>query len=288
MKLNYYTINAFAKNEIGGNPAGIVFDAENLSNQEMQNIAKYIGFSETAFVSNSQEADFEVAFFTPNAEVDLCGHATIGLFNALFLLKRIKPGNYTLKTKAGILKIKIEKNGCIMMDQQKPTFYEVIDPKEVIESLGIELKDLNTDYPCQIVSTGLKDILLPIRNKEILNSIKPDFEKIKEISKTHNIVGFHLFALDDNDEAITANCRNFAPLYEIDEESATGTSNGALACYLWKYKIIKNSNNMIFEQGEAMNKPSLISVDLDLSNNQIDEVQVGGTASNLQSLEVQL
>ena len=288
MKLNYYTINAFAKNEMGGNPAGIVFDAENLSKQEMQNIAKYIGFSETAFVSNSQEADFEVSFFTPNAEVDLCGHATIGLFNALFLLKKIKPGNYTLKTKAGILKIKIEENGCVMMDQQKPTFYEVIDPKDIIESLGIELKELNTDYPCQIVSTGLKDILIPIRNKEILNSIKPNFEKIKEISKSNNVVGFHLFALNDKDEAITAHCRNFAPLYEINEESATGTSNGALACYLWKYKIIKNSNNMIFEQGEAMNKPSLISVDLDLSNNQINEVQVGGTASNLKSLEVQL
>lgn len=80
MKINAYTLNSFAKTKEGGNPAGVVTNADSLSEEEMRKIAAVLGFSETAFVLKSNAADFKVRFFTPNEEVDLCGHATIATF----------------------------------------------------------------------------------------------------------------------------------------------------------------------------------------------------------------
>jgi len=287
MKINYYSINAFAKTKSGGNPAAIVLNSEKLSKDEMLKIANKIGFSETAFIFKSEKADYEVRFFTPNTEVDLCGHATIGLFSLLYNLNKINVGKYTLLTKAGILEIYVESDGYIMMQQNKPTFSQTINKEEIIDSLGIELKDLNNDYPCQIVSTGLKDIIIPINNISILNSINPNFDKIKKISEKYNAIGYHLFALSGSNN-IVASCRNFAPLYEINEEAATGTSNGALACYLYKYGIIDKTKEILLEQGISMDKPSLIKANLDVKNEQINKVKVGGLALNLQLKEISI
>ena len=87
--IKVYTLNAFTDDVSGGNPAGVVLDADNLTEKQMQGIAKKVGFSETAFVMSSDSADFRVRFFTPSDEVDLCGHATIATFKLLLLKGRI-------------------------------------------------------------------------------------------------------------------------------------------------------------------------------------------------------
>ncbi len=287
MKINYYSINAFAKTTTGGNPAAVVLNSERFSNDEMLKIANRIGFSETAFVFKTKKADFEVKFFTPEAEVDLCGHATIGLFSILFTLKMINNGKYKILTKAGILEIKVEKDGSIFMEQTTPIFSNIINTEEIIDSLRIKEEDLINELPCQIVSTGLKDIIIPVKDISILNSINPNFDKIKDISKKYNVIGYHLFALSDSNN-IVASCRNFAPLYEINEEAATGTSNGALACYLYKYGVIDKTEEILLEQGISMNKPSLIKANLEIKNKKINKVLVGGLALNLKLDEISI
>ncbi len=287
MKINYYSINAFAKTTTGGNPAAVVLNSERFSNDEMLKIANRIGFSETAFVFKTNKADFEVKFFTPEAEVDLCGHATIGLFSILFTLKMINNGKYKILTKAGILEIKVERDGSIFMEQTTPIFSNIINTEEIIDSLRIKEEDLINELPCQIVSTGLKDIIIPVKDISILNSINPNFDKIKDISKKYNVIGYHLFALSDSNN-IVASCRNFAPLYEINEEAATGTSNGALACYLYKYGVIDKTEKILLEQGISMNKPSLIKANLEIKNKKINKVLVGGLALNLKLEEISI
>jgi len=287
VKINYYSINAFAKTTTGGNPAAVVLNSERFSNDEMLKIANRIGFSETAFVFKTNKADFEVKFFTPEAEVDLCGHATIGLFSILFTLKMINNGKYKILTKAGILEIKVERDGSIFMEQTTPIFSNIINTEEIIDSLRIKEEDLINELPCQIVSTGLKDIIIPVKDISILNSINPNFDKIKDISKKYNVIGYHLFALSDSNN-IVASCRNFAPLYEINEEAATGTSNGALACYLYKYGVIDKTEEILLEQGISMNKPSLIKANLEIKNKKINKVLVGGLALNLKLEEISI
>ena len=280
--ITVYTLNAFAKTKEGGNPAGVVLAADSLSDTDMQKIANEIGFSETAFVKKSNKADFKVVFFTPKYEVNLCGHATIATFHLMMKKGIIEAGQYTQETKAGILKIECRKDNVIFMNQPKPHFYEMLDKREIATSLNINDAEIMNDLPIQIVSTGLRDIMIPIRSLKSIYKIKPNFEKISNICKSQEAVGYHLFSLE-TEYASTANCRNFAPLYDIPEEAATGTSSGALSCYLYKNGLILESNTekLVFEQGYSMGKPSEILTSLVIHNQEIDEVKVGGIAINI-------
>ena len=285
MKIEVNILDVFAEKVGDGNPAGVVLDANKLSDIEMQEISKKVGLSETAFVKKSERADFKVQFFTPNNEVDLCGHATIGTFSLLYKNGEIGVGVYTQETKAGILEIEIKEDGKIYMEQLKPKYYGDINKKEIAESLNMDVENIVEELPIKIVSTGLKDILVPIKTLEILNNIEPNFEIIKKISEKYDVVGYHIFALS-NEEGSIGYCRNFAPLYDIDEESATGTSNGALACYLHKYNKLEKYKNLKFNQGYSMGKPSNIYADLEVKDNEIISVKVGGTALKVNKMTI--
>jgi PhzF family phenazine biosynthesis protein len=289
MKVKVYQLNSFAKTNEGGNAAGVVIDADSLSEKEMGMVAAIVGFSETAFVMQSDAADFRVRFFTPKVEVDLCGHATIAAFYTMAYQGLIKPGNYKQETKAGILGIEIKDDHSVMMNQSAPVFSDIIVKDELADSLNIDTSHMRADLPAQIVSTGLRDILIPVESIEVLNAIRPDMEKIKMISRKYNVIGYHVFALESLYGA-NASCRNFAPLYNIPEESATGTSNGALGCYLYHYGKINTGKeaDIVFEQGYSMKKPSEILVSLTVKEKDIHEVRVGGNAMNLTLSEIEL
>ncbi|CAH1059332.1 PhzF family phenazine biosynthesis protein [Paenibacillus pseudetheri] len=289
MKINVYTLNSFAKTRDGGNPAGVVMNADLLSEEEMRKIAAILGFSETAFVLQSNMADFKVRFFTPNEEVDLCGHATIATFYTMSSLNLLKQGKYKQETRAGILGIEIHNDNFVMMNQSIPVFSEVIDKDEIADSLNISTSQISEDLLVQVVSTGLRDIMVPVKSIEILDRIRPDMNKVKEISQKYNTVGYHVFSLESLHGA-NAYCRNFAPLYGIPEESATGTSSGALGCYLYRYGKINEEqvSNIIFEQGYSMKKPSEIRVSIAVKENEIFEVKVGGRGMNLILKEVEI
>lgn len=287
MKIKAFKLNSFAKKSGGGNPAGIVLEADFLSDEEMKRIAEKLGFSETAFISKSNLADFKLRFFTPNDEVNLCGHATVGSYFTLFKQGIIASGVYTQEVKAGILEIEVNQNGIVTMEQNCPTYYDILNNEEIASSLSIGTNEIIEELPIQIVSTGLKDIIIPVKSLDIINKISPNLDRIKHISKKYGVIGYHVFTLETLHNA-SAHCRNFAPLYGINEESATGTSNGALACYLYKYGEVKDMENIVMEQGYSMNRPSEIHVKLSSENDKIKKVMVGGKALDLQEIEVEL
>lgn len=289
MKVKVYILNAFGKANIGGNPAGVVIDADNLSDDQMQLISKKVGFSETAFVSDSNVADFKVRFFTPSEEVDLCGHATIATFYALLELSKINPGKYTQETKAGILDIEIKNDNTILMDQSLPKFSGIIDKQQIADSLNIPSDKISPDMSIEIVSTGLRDIIIPINTLDDLLGIKPNFNEISKISEKYGAIGYHVFTLETKFNGI-AHSRNFAPLYSIPEESATGTSTGALSCYLFKHNKIsmENLKDLVFEQGYSMDMPSEIRSSITVDKGYITGVKVGGIGSNLKEINVEI
>ncbi|ENR6336707.1 PhzF family phenazine biosynthesis protein [Listeria monocytogenes] len=269
MDISVYVASAFSKNNKGGNKAGIVLNEPTLTTTQKMAIAKQLGYAETAFLTESNCADFKLEYFTPKEEVALCGHATIGTFAILMHLNKIHKNRYTIETNSGILTITI-KEDTIFMEQNQPTFYEVIPPNNLTGCFYLNL--LNANYPIQIVSTGLKDILIPVKSEADLYALEPDFEKVKEVSKQYEVVGMHLYTFSD-DRII---CRNFAPLFDINEEAATGTSNGALACYLYQHQYLQKEL-YVFEQGHSLHSPSEILVKLDVTgNNEIARVYVGG------------
>lgn len=277
--MRIYLLNAFAKDKGGGNPAGVVLDADHLADRLMQEIAARVGFSETAFIQKSPAADFKIRFFTPTAEVDLCGHATIAAFSLLFGLRRIGAGRHSQETKAGILGVEVQNDGTIFMEQALPVFGNAVDRAEVAGSLGLGLHSLAPDLPVQIISTGLRDIIVPVVSLSALSGMVPDFDKVSAVSQEHEAVGYHVFSLETKHRS-AAHCRNLAPLYGIPEEAATGTSSGALACYLFRHGKIaaEQAERLVFEQGYVMGRPSEILARLDIRNAAIIGVHVGGKA----------
>ncbi len=273
-----------------GNPAGFVdLRGEGLDADKMQAIAKMVGFSETAFIETSKEADFKVRFFTPSDEVDLCGHATIGLFSGMYQLGLIPAGSYQQKTKAGILKVQIGEDASVLMEQAKPIFGETIVDADVAKSLSLTEDDLSETLPCQAVSTGLLDLLIPVKDLSVLSRIVANDALITEVSKRYGVVGYHVFAIDEvSENGIKGQCRNFAPLYAIPEEAATGTSNGALAAYCKAYNIggigAVLKSTYTFRQGIEMNCPSEIRAQIDEKG----RVWVGGIAANLNKRVIKL
>lgn len=268
-----YRLRAFPKTASGGNKAAVYLFADNLHEREMRLIAESINYSETAFVLESKIADFNVKFFTPATEVDLCGHATIATFNLLRDLNIIQPGMYTQETIAGILNVEVLDNQ-VFMEQSRPIFDSKVD-WDIIYSC-FENFDHHPTLEAQIVSTGMKEIFVPVKNRQTLNKIVPNRQRIIEVSQKLGIIGIHAFCLDDKIDAFG---RNFAPAVGIDEESATGTSNGALACYLYKYHKKKKSYHL--EQGHEMKQPSKIITRLYTKDNYIKSVWVGGNAIHI-------
>lgn len=269
--VDVYVAVAFSKDAKGGNKAGVVLGRSELTSVQKAAIAKEMGYSETAFVLDSDKADFKLQYFTPTEEVPLCGHATIAAFSTLKLLNMLDKPDCTIETEAGILNIHIKDDGLILMEQNRPAYLEVLDSD--IFTGCIERNFIDHRFPIQIVSTGLNDVMLPINSVEHLEQLSPDFEMIANMSKEKEVVGVHAFTMIKESD-VTAICRNFAPLYGIDEESATGTANCALACYLFKY--YKQQSQYVFEQGHNMGDISRIVVNLSYHENVIDSVFVGG------------
>lgn len=256
MEVTVYTVNAFTANEEGGNPAGVVLNADDLSDEQMLAIAVEMGFSETAFLSQSKTADYQVRFFTTTEEVELCGHATIASWSLLSELNVISDGTYTQETKAGLLSVEIIDN-LIYMQQAQPKFSEVVPISTIAPILNIEEDSFSDKLKPQIVSTGLRDLIVIVNCEDLLNGMQPDFNTMKSVSEKYDITGLHVATLLEGGTSFAA-ARNFAPLVGIDEEAATGTSNGALLCYLKNKKALPQKQEYRIEQGKTMNCLSYI------------------------------
>lgn len=285
MKIKVYVASAFCKNNKGGNKAGVVLDKELLTVEQKKGISAKLRFAETAFITKSEIANYKIQYYTPKEEVDLCGHATIASFIVLKHLNYVENKIYEIETKSGILTVDLTDFKIIMMEQNKPKFCEILSADEIKECFDIDC--ISRDMPIQIVSTGLKDILVPFIDKERLLSMKPNFENIINISKRYDTIGIHAFTLDVINKENSALCRNLAPLYDVYEEAATGTSNCALACYLNKHKYINNCK-YIFEQGYNFCEPSEIYVSLIKKDAEIEKVFAGGNGYFCSTVDIEI
>ena len=289
MEINIFQVDAFSKVPFGGNPAGVVTNAKKLNKEQMQKIANEMNLSETAFIRQMDDSYFKIRYFTPLLEVDLCGHATIASIYTLAsegFIAPIQKGSKTvvIETKAGKLDVDIEYNNYlpknIFMAQKAPKALGV--PEMLIDILGaLELEEADIGIgdkyiSPEIISTGLPDIILPIKDKKKLDNMKVDFCKLAEISKKLNVTGVHAFYIKDRMSRI-AYARNFAPAVGIDEEAATGTANGALIYYLKKNDLLAE-DSLVVSQGESMGRPSQINCRIENSEKGYS-VFVGGEAN---------
>ncbi len=269
-------MDAFAAELFGGNQAGVVLPDRELSDQEMQQIAGEFKHSETAFV-RMEPGGVALRYFTPAGEVDLCGHATIASFAMLYQTGRIGEGVFIAHTRAAQLQIQV-RGETVWMDMAPPQLLGTIEEKEwqaLYGAYGLRPEHCPQGFAPKIVSTGLADIMMPVLNHEVLMSAVQDERAVTELSRHYDVTGVHMFC--PGGEACTAYCSNYAPRYDIPEECATGTSNGALTYYLYLQGLVKPEEENIFLQGEHMNRPSEIRSRL-VRDGQSVKVLVGGRA----------
>lgn len=276
--MKYFIVDAFTDQPFGGNPAGVVLlDSDAFPKDElMLQIATELRYSETAFVKRHSAQEFTIRYFTPKAEVELCGHATIASF---FLLHRkgLASGQCLCHTKAGDLHIEVGEK--VMMQMAKPRIIATInETEEIYSALGLTPSSLTSHLsplflPIQVVYAGLPDLMIPLPDVAMLQTLQPDMQAIAAITKHYEAVSFHVFAFDN--DGYTAHVRDFAPLYDILEESATGTANASLTYYLQQCGCLGSEAECAFIQGEAMGRPSVVATRIQEDGN----IFVGGTAA---------
>lgn len=278
--MRYYIVDAFTNQPFGGNPAGVVLlEGETFPKEElMLKIAAELRYSETALVRRHSESEYTLRYFTPRAEVELCGHATIATFSLLHQMQ-LAQGECLCHTLAGNLRIEV--NEKVLMQMAVPRIVKTIAEVEPIyQALGIN--NYHPQLPVQVAYAGLADIMIPVTDVATLNALQPDMEAITAMTQKHDAVSFHVFAFGE--DGYTAHVRDFAPLYGVPEESATGTANAALTHYLAVNEVIPAQGDFAILQGETMGRPSVVATRITPDGT----IFVGGTAYILASGDLHL
>ena len=287
MEVNIFQVDAFTDKPFGGNPAGVVTNSKGISSQQMQKIANEMNLSETAFVRQLDDCYFKIRYFTPLCEVDLCGHATIAAIHTLANKGYIKPiekgGKIAnIETGVGTLKVEIQFENyspvSIAMEQDTPQSMGPLENlSELLECFGLEVDEVGIgqgEALPEIISTGLPDLILPVRTRRRLMDMKVDFCRLRDLSNKLGVTGVHAFYYDPSQEM--AHARNFGPAVGIDEEAATGTANGALIYYLRKNGYLEG-DSLLVHQGESLGRPSMINCYIEEKGGKYS-VKVGGSA----------
>ncbi|MBA9086152.1 PhzF family phenazine biosynthesis protein [Fontibacillus solani] len=276
--------DAFSSTPHMGNPAGVVLNADDLHQEEMQSLAEKVGFNETVFVLPSDTADLRLRYFTPGHEINLCGHATVA---SLFCLKsRGLLGNnkeITIETNVGILPVSFDTRGgelFIKMKQDQPRFIPFQgDVSRLAQSMSLSEEDLDISKPIVYGSTGTWTLLVPIRNLHSFSQMIPQNNMFPEILSENPKSSVHPFSFKTTDQNAMMHARHFSSPYSgTIEDPATGTASGVMGAYYLTY-VNKEASSVEFivEQGHEINRDGKIYVQAVRGESSID-VYVSGTA----------
>jgi len=284
--------DVFTDRPFTGNPLAIFPEAEGLSSEEMQSIAKEMNLSETTFVlpATDLKAQFRLRIFTPSSELPLAGHPVVG--TCFILAERgiisLKEGSNRIHQEcgAGVLPVDIiVKDGKVdqaVMTQSPPRFFdEYTDRKLLADSVGLsEDQLLPDDLPAQVVSTAVPQLIVPARSLRHMDKIELDLVAMRKVLAATRSDSFMIFTRECVHDESTAHARMFAPNMGIAEDPATGSASGALGAYLVRRGLVKAEPTayILVEQGYEMGRPSSIHVEVDADEQGPTEVRVGGQA----------
>ena len=278
-----HLVDAFTTEPFAGNPAGVVPEGDGLEADQMRAIAAELGASETVFVRESDDADRQLRYFTPETEVDLCGHATVAAYARLFDRAVVEAGTETVTTGAGEVTVDVESDGTIWIEGAEPSVEAVdIDYDELAAALGLTetaFAGVGEDLPIARASTGMPFLIVPVNYFEQLGDISPDLGAIADRCEAEGAVGLYAFTFDTLDRESTVHGRLFAPTLGVSEDPVTGTASGAVGAYLRRFSGVEGTEFRC-EQGDFLDRPGRVRVQTG------DGIRVGGRAVTTLSGEV--
>jgi len=277
-----YVVDAFTREPLQGNPAGVMPFARGLNEGQMLALAREVNASETAFVLPSREADFKLRYYTPTQEVPFCGHATVAALALLEELGEVPvPGEFgrvRVETGAGTLAVDLVRTPAglrVDMIQAPPAFRPCPSPADrILQVLGANAEDLRTDLPLELAYTGLWHLLVPLVGTEALDGLMPDLRALAQLNRELGVLTTHIFV----EEGETFSCRDFAPAAGIDEDPVTGSASGALGAYLLRHRVVRPGVPLRLVQGEACDRPGEVRVVVEGEPGEPRSAVVGGYA----------
>ncbi len=300
-KYRFIQLDVFTDRAFCGNPLAVFPEADGIGDEEMLKIAREMNLSETVFVLPPQDkkALRRLRIFTPAREIPFAGHPIVGTWNALAregVVPAPEGGNGWTQIHhevgIGVLPVDIEfregKPAQVVMTQGKFEIQDEIDDaheqSEIARALGLAREDLDESLPIQIISTGLPSLAVPIRSLADLRHCRVNAGLLGEIYTRAGATGCHTFTRETIEiGAARAHARFFAPADNIAEDPATGSAGGALGAYLVHHgasgvEPVEGKFKFVIEQGDFINRPSRINVEIMGGLGAVEQVRVGGTS----------
>jgi trans-2,3-dihydro-3-hydroxyanthranilate isomerase len=283
MKRTFYIVDVFAEEKYAGNQLAVIRGGRDLTDVEMQRIAKEMHFSETSFIHSEtpRNSGYDVRIFTPEAEVPFAGHPTLGTAHLLRTEIIEDPvQEIILNLKAGQIPVTWgdEKETVYWMKQSEPVFGKRIDTQRVAGVLGLGVDDIDPRFPVEEVSTGLPHIIVPLTGLAALKRAKVARELYWDLIRTAWAKPILIFCGEPHQPGNDISVRMFADCFGIPEDPATGSGNGCLAGYLVRHRYWgRGEIDIHSEQGHEIGRPSLLYLRAKETAGRID-ISVGGKA----------
>lgn len=274
---NLYRLSAFSDKPEGGNPAGVWIGEQLPDAAAMQKIAAEVGYSETAFIAPLSGSRRTVRYYSPEAEVSFCGHATIA--SGVQLGELEGEGRYTLSATVGDVPVEVRRVGTgfyASLTSVAPQF-EQADPQLLAEALAIlgwKSAELAADLPPAKAYAGAWHLVIAVAQRQRLNKLAYDFDALKSLMLAHGLTTLQLIWRESND---VLHSRNPFPVGGVVEDPATGAAAAALGGYLRDAGLLAAPARFTVRQGVMMGRPSLLTVDVPEEGGVI----VSGTAVKL-------
>ncbi|GAA2483272.1 PhzF family phenazine biosynthesis isomerase [Streptomyces gobitricini] len=256
---------AFTSAPEGGNPAGVVLDASGLDDAAMLATAAELGYSETAFVTERDEAArrFRVRYFSPLAEVAFCGHATIAL--AVALAERLGTGDLHLDTPAGGIPVATTRDdsGAVLATltsvpaRSRPAEGAELDA--ALRALGWSAAELDPELPPHVAFGGNDHLVLAAASRERLAGLEYDFDALGAVMREHGWTTVNLVWRESPERF---HARNPFPVGGVVEDPATGAAAAALGGYLRALGLVTRPMTIAIRQGEDMGRPSDLLIEV--------------------------
>ena len=280
MGIPFYQVDVFTDHIFGGNPLAVFTEGQKLKEEDLQKIAREMNLSETTFVypSTKNEADFDVRIFTPTREIPFAGHPTLGSAYVLRKYGAAKENPLRLNFKAGVIPVSTEGDRSFMQHPPAEILHELIPSKMIAEALGIPLSSLDGNLPIKVVTTGFPALFVPVNSLSIINKVSINTQILNEVLDPLGVDMIYPFCRETLNPDNTIHSRAFAPGLGILEDPATGSVAGAMGAY-WASLSNEVDISMVIEQGYAMQRPSLIHVEV--SNREIQKIRVGGQCQSV-------
>ena len=298
---HFLQLDVFTDRSFCGNPLAVFPEAEGISDELMMKIAREMNLSETVFVlkSESDKALRHLRIFTPAREIPFAGHPIVGTWIALAREGVVPPpenGNgwqhIFHEVGIGILPLDVEfRDGHVVQVVMTQGAFKVLheiddahEQAEVARALGLAREDLDESLPIQVITTGLPCLAVPIRSLADLRDTRVNAALLSEIYTRHGGTGCLAFTRETLEVgAARAHARFFAPADNIPEDPATGSACGALGAYLVHHGGLTLESEdgrykFVIEQGDFINRPSRIHLDVKGEKGRVEEVRVGGQA----------